>query len=1089
MLGARKIVNAIPYIKNTNTNRWIKQNGATGTKFMTANNLTRIGNVAATNVAKYTNVQERNIKDWKRIEFLRPTPVSLSLMVNGILALRKDNMRNIMITVRGVMPDGVNDFFSIRMTDQTTKNELLGKLTNAQGNVLRPIGSDMLDIGTEIDTTFFRLSYKQDPVGHGGRKDLAIIKTEYFRCNSYPAEHGDCLFAILKNGKHIATIRKDLGMIGGIKVEDMQKIEEYFQVNINVLYNTVVIQKTEKDTAKTNLTIVTYEYEYYHKSSDKYQKTYDILLHENHYSEIIEKKELFFDIVCGDKLKVVGGVPIELSKLAIRKSLTRQGRRIAGDKKEDGVAFTTKFLFFDIETVFNPLDDCLLEPYSVAWHVADSENPRKFNEKNINKYIEETYFFKGKGCMDRFVRWIEDNDEGIKYILIGYNNSRFDNFPLLRSLISSDLYTSMMYVQNSILQLRFGGRHTCFDLCRFVMCSLDKACDDFKVYPHKERGFSHYEPEDAFFKGGWLELDNWIENNNTNLEKYNKIDVLATENLFYIVRIAYEKLTGKNILDYTTLASLSYDRFKELNKATSYKIPAPVSLEDDKYIREAIIGGRCQDFKTQKDNKDSLACVDVKSLYPYIMMNRFFPYGDYKKTKIYEPTKLGIYTVTIKTQPKIKIIPLRDETKSLDWDYEKELVHQTLTSIEIECLKRHGGEVIFEVMKGDTDGNIGIYWEKSTDKLFRTYFEPIKEAKTEQDILAATKDPKYNPALRNITKLLLNSLSGKQVQRNFTDTTELIKNIKEEKKFEDKTKDYHLKMSIGPYRLLSGNLNEDKIYKTNRAKPSYLGVFIYAHSRTYMYDILYSNYDVLYTDTDSGILNNSDWNDFKGKYIKTIGKDNNRYYALTNEKTNTPALGKEFGQFEEELESEGKKSESYIIGKKMYCIEIKNQNNEIDGHSKYRLKGINIFKDRLISYEERQKITAMKEGKVDYIYKLKKSLDKEFDDKIAKFKTDNNIAEAKPHHVAEANKFIEIFRELNTGKAYFLCGGIKKTDQFVMKQAYSIKTLTSNGDTIEHTLDQKINYELEEFIKAEENIPKFDLLKAFDELISTTKHI
>lgn len=1054
----RKTVDGVRYIKNTETKRWVKESGVTATRFMTKHGLTRLGNTKTKRKALYNLTVEREVKGWKILDFTRKTPVTLTSLANTIIALLKPNMKNIVVTFKGERTnDDPPSFRSMKMKNDISKKELLTAMKKAQHQIYKD-GSDMFDAGTEFDTRWFRIAYKTSPIGNSGRKDFTILKTEYFRCKSYPATHGDCLLAILRNGKHISTIRKDLDLEGGIKIEDIPTLEEYFGVNINVYSDNIIIKKEIKDTERYNSTTVEYEYEYYYKSKmNEDGEEYDILLKDEHYTEIIEKKDLYFDPVCGDKLITRAGIPIELTNLARKKSLIRQGRRIAGDKKENEEALKAKFLFFDIETIFNPENSCLLEPYSVAFHVADAEvKPTKFTEKNINNYISETHFITGKGCMDKFIEWIENNDSGIKYTLIGYNNSRFDNYPLLRAIISADLYPSILFVQNSILQLRFGGKHTCFDLCRFTMCSLDKACEDFKVYPHKQKGFSHYEPQNAFMEGGWPSLNGWIEENYENLQSYNKIDVLATENLFYIIRMAYLKLTTKDVLNYTTLASLSYDRFKELNKETKYDIPAPETYEDDNFIRSAIVGGRCQDFDNQTDTTAKLACVDVKSLYPYIMMNRYFPYGEYKRTKKYMPNKLGIYSTVIASQPEVKIIPNRDDKlKLLEWD-STEVIEHTMTSIEIECLKRHGGE--FEFIQMDDEGNIGIYWEKSTDKLFLDYFTPIKDEKTRQDKYAKDKDDRYNPALRNITKLLLNSLSGKQVQRNFTEKTELVKNIKEEESFENKTKDCCLKFAIGDYRLLSGELNEELIYKRKNAKPSYLGVFIYAHARSYMYDLIYSNYDTLYTDTDSGILSYPDYENFKNKFIETVGEGNNKYYRLTKKDTGVPTIGTEFGQFEEELESEGKTTESYIIGKKMYCVEMK-KNGVIDKKSKYRLKGINIFRDRVISKKEVKKISEMEEDeKIEYIYKLKKQLDKDFENKITEYKNEKKIENIDInrdiHYIAEANNFIQIFRNLNKGVAYFLCGGIKKTSAIEMKQAYSIKKLSACGEVEEYEFDE-----------------------------------
>ncbi len=46
---------------------------------------------------------------------------------------------------------------------------------------------------------------------------------------------------------------------------------------------------------------------------------------------------------------------------------------------------------------------------------------------------------------------------------------------------------------------------------------------------------------------------------------------------------------------------------------------------------------------------------------------------------------------------------------------------------------------------------------------------------------------------------------------------------------------------------------------TRGAKPSYLGVFIYAHARALMYDSIFTKVECLYTDTDSALIYYDDY--------------------------------------------------------------------------------------------------------------------------------------------------------------------------------------------------------------------------------------
>lgn len=1038
-------------IKNDKTGRYVNPNGRVGVKILKDSNNPIIGKESNKGSPKFTLILERMSRNWTVRHYHNSTnkQTTLSKFANAILKIIQPDMLNVLITLRAYNNE-FSDFRTLKYSDANTKKKLFKQLIKAQlplSNIEG--GSDSFENNDILDTTFFKISFKSELVGNSGRKDFTIINTDFFKSKSVPSNDGDCLLALFRNHKSTKIIRKEIGLENGIKITDIPIIEKYFGININILRDNIIINKIIKDTQDKNKTIVTFEYDYEYKTSKKNKgDTYDVLLKDQHYSLIIKKKVMAFDPICGDKLKIVKDIATPLSKLAIRKSLIRQDRKIAGEISKDNEEYEEKFIFFDIETIFDPYDINLLKPYSISFHVTKSDNSINFNEENIENYLKETFFYKGKDCMDRFVNWIEHNDNGISYILIGYNNSRFDNYPLLKSLINADLYTSMLYVQNSILQLRFGGRHTCFDLCRFTMCSLKLACDNFKIFPKKIEGFSHEIPQEIFIEGGFNKLNIWIDDNEDKISKYNKIDVLATESLFYIVREAYNNIINHDILRYSTLAQLSYDCFKASIK-NKYSIDSPESKEDDDYIRTAIVGGRCQKFCKKTKFLNNLYCVDVKSLYPFVMLKCFYPVGKYQWTDKYQEGKLGIYSIIITKQPNIKIEPERVDN-TLNWDYDGEII-KSVTSIEIECLKRHGSEFIFKKLKNNF---IGVYWENGTDKLFQSFFSPIKAEKTKQDMLSINnikeridkinkiKDISlrdnilkthekevYNPALRNITKLLLNSLSGKTVQRNFENKNMLVKNLKEEEKFNKITKTQELKLMLGPYRLLSGNLVDDKIYNKKNAKPSYLGIFIYAHARSYLYDILYSNYDVLYTDTDSGILCEDDYNDFANKFIKLNGTGYMKYYSLTSKKTDTPSIGGEFGQFEEELKSQKKECESYIITKKIYCVEIKNKNGEIQKESKYRLKGVNMERDRRITKDIIEEIDNIIDPikKTKFLFNLKKDLDEEY----------NNSSKQK----------IEMFRDLyKNNEIYFLCSSIKKALTINMTQTYIIKKITRDEE-------------------------------------------
>jgi hypothetical protein len=334
--------------------------------------------------------------------------------------------------------------------------------------------------------------------------------------------------------------------------------------------------------------------------------------------------------------------------------------------------------------------------------------------------------------------------------------------------------------------------------------------------------------------------------------------------------------------------------------------------------------------------------VDACSLYPTVMMDNLYPIGDYKKTKKYVNNKLGIYKCNIIHQnakwkygkpPTYKnfeylakeyapiIFPLRSETKPLDWDFrgEQEVI---LCSIDIEEIKYYCGEDSIEVFEG-------IYWEESSNKVFKEYIEKFRNAKNNQDLLKKKGDKEYNPVLREVCKLMLNTPSGKVGQRNYTDYIQRIYTEKDVDKFMQKIDD---KESIKCCSLskellfMKGKLKDENCFKDS-AKPSYLAIFIYAYARKFMYRNILSKYTVLYQDTDSALMLDEE------------------YRRLMKEQPNLFGI-KDFGKFEQELNEADK---CIIISPKNYYVNGKPKDGE--DKTKRRFKGVKSYDTYLLSSE------------------------------------------------------------------------------------------------------------------------------------------
>ena len=74
-----------------------------------------------------------------------------------------------------------------------------------------------------------------------------------------------------------------------------------------------------------------------------------------------------------------------------------------------------------------------------------------------------------------------------------------------------------------------------------------------------------------------------------------------------------------------------------------------------------------------------------------------------------------------------------------------------------------------------------IYHDAGQFYWFRV--EDFMKEKNQQDTYKKNKDEKYNPALRETEKLLMNSLSGKVIEGLHTEKTEAINSVSEYEKY------------------------------------------------------------------------------------------------------------------------------------------------------------------------------------------------------------------------------------------------------------------------------------------------------------------
>lgn len=899
---------------NTGTGRWMKKNSIGGKrvlkKLFPQRAIERGGRIIALKnlilkgkptleLVKQKNNNKLGVIQYKW-NIRTHSPITLEKYVSAVLGKKAGLVANATDEFLSLLfRDSNNQLSAVRTINITGLDEagVLSKISKLDRDGTLNQGSDVLQDTELIDlkSVIYKAMY---PVSGGKSNTYSTYKTDLFHCESRPSKDNNCLFMLIKQFLNLTTqtrtLRAQTGIEDGlpVSVEQLRTVEDCFDIGIDVYEGGYTIKKGEV------------RYNFAFKSARVSKPRLELLLHDGHYY-LIKK---FMPIKLPENKK---------------------------NEKEEKLKTKTSYIIFDFETIFELYEEHLLKPYSCAWFKITEDEFKHWSYSD--EKMRDCKFHLGFDCVEKLIDDVERADEDEKIVLVGYNNSRFDDYFLLDycNLMGKPVYP---FIANGRVSLEFKGEHTTLDLCRFVMASLDSACGDdgFRTTPKKLKGFSHYEIQRKY--ESCPDKDDFFEYlNTTNVKEYNKIDVLATMDLFHKVRVALLQTTGLDMTDHSTLAGLSYVNWKnsleDKDSGEAYGVPATNACVD-KFFRRSLYGGRCQIFNEtdseepkphHMENCSDMRMVDVKSLYPYVMLNRKFPIGKEISTAVYVKDKCGIYLCEVENRGDMyNVIPYRADGESLQWNH-KGRFEANLTSVDIETLWRHGHHCVVKY---------GYYWVNSVDDMFDC-LEEIKQAKSRQDFLKKTSSPEYNPALRQIYKLLLNSLSGKVSQRNYNSKIVVVKDYNQISKLRKHWAKKRLDVEIVYERdIRGGHIVLKLIYDDNAVyrnpKPAHIGSFIYAYSRTHMYENVISKMKLWYMDTDSALIHKQDMCKIK--------------------------IGDDFGDFEEEIYNvkKGKIPKTYYaIAPKFYAIF-----NENPLENKIRIKGINP-NDKLIPKEDEELIKSL----------------------------------------------------------------------------------------------------------------------------------
>lgn len=632
-----------------------------------------------------------------------------------------------------------------------------------------------------------------------------------------------------------------------------------------------------------------------------------------------------------------------------------------------------KYVGFDFETVIHA-EHGYAVPYAFSIMVYDKDNveePEKkytFIDQDPNLVKEE---------LARILALIRPSHKDENVYLIGFNNSNFDNFMLHETAIEYNIAHSQPFIVNSSILGFVVDNVVVRDLRRFVMKSLKEACKDFQCDKQKKT-LEHWEVQLEYYKGE-AEFKSYLHSKRKKIRSYVERDVASMMELFFKCRQAYLEITGLEIEKYHTLASVAMATFKAGLPKGVWEDRPRLDKDEEEFVRKATYGGRSQVFNLRSHVKSALVQGDVKSLYPYLMKLGLYPLGDAIKTKKYKKGKIGVYQVQILAQPTKKIVAHRGDDGRLNWDKDGEF-EACVTNVSLECLDEHGGK--YKVLHG-------VYWERSAN-IFGDYVDKLYKVKKQQDKYKDKqkkydeqpekykgKKSKYNASLRNIVKLLMNSLSGKMVQRTYYTIVKVLETSDQLKMFRDKIiPDTEIIVHHGSTLYASGDLKEEHI---KRNIPVIWGILIYEYSRRYMYDTVYSKMPIYATETDS---------------YTALKK-----HARRHKKKYPHMYGDELGQIELEFNGDDPDKEIWgiFVAKKVMCLYDHNlweayksrkyldedfkaklfAKDEDDYHDwnlhklkqkmlekvmvKHTFKGVKIDADKLVSEEEYRMLSGLED--------------------------------------------------------------------------------------------------------------------------------
>lgn len=719
------------------------------------------------------------------------------------------------------------------------------------------------------------------------------------------------------------------------------------------------------------------------------------------------------------------------------------GKSYADEELNKKRELELEYIFFDFETVTNYHWDSVMKPYSLSFLVLNQKDLERLNHldelddlEGIKKLTKGKLFNKiGFDCIDALRDYVIKYGDNKQYKFVSFNGSSFDNFILLDYLLKAnggDHFRitcgdrhRVFYNGSRLVDFRINAQHSMFDLALHLIGSLANNCESFKVKTVGKTKFNHDQIQQMYEDLGEKKFTDELSQD-AELIEYNNRDVLSLAVLFNRYQSALSPMCKQwdiNFLECRTVGSFIW---KICEKHFEKKGIFFDKLDRKTYndILKYKTAGRVEMFNGPLMILERIVSMDVCSLYPYILSIApvYYGYGKVIKFDSIEQMpkdKLGFVYCdidqSILDSKDLPLIVARKTEDGNDWDSKTaSVLNDYLISTPMyNQLVKYGCKV---------KAKSGFYHshKMKSCEMF-SFLKDFAKLKNEQDKFKKLKDPKYNPALREVYKLLMNSVSGKVIEGLHLESVKMCNAQQYIKMLSDpKIEEVSAINIIGEEVFVTVKYTQES--KMKKQRPIHLGVYCYDYGKIYMYDNCYAvlgKSRMLYTDTDAGKFRYRDFHLFKNHATKTtiphwpeVEDDCPEYKTHKMYDPNS----KIFGSFENELKDNNLfyvvqkkgwavfKDEEYCkwgfkgVPKKSILIDIPDNYNELNAQQRaiyYRdlesknlkhLKNVKEFFRRV--YEEGKAYVVTQSFKKSVKNPKKATLDE-----VERFNTNNNTVQ------------------------------------------------------------------------------------------------